>query len=30
MTGTWITLIVSTVLFVAIAAYKSGKSIFDK
>ncbi len=30
MAGTLITLIASMVIFVAIAAYKSGKSLFDK
>ena len=30
MTGTLITAIASMVIFVAIAAYNSGKSVFDK
>ncbi len=30
MTGTLISLIVSIVAFIAIAAYKPGKSVFDK
>jgi len=30
MFGTLITSIVSIVVFIAIAAYKSGKSVFDK
>ena len=30
MMGTLITFIVSTVIFLAIAAYKPGKSVFDK
>ena len=30
MIGTLISLIVSTVVFIAIAAFKPGKSVFDK
>ncbi|GEM_PF-1972303 len=30
MIGTLISLIVSIVVFIAIAAYKSGKSVFEK
>ena len=30
MIGTLMTFIGSTILFLAIAAYKSGKSVFDK
>ena len=30
MAGTWISLILSVVVFLAVTTFKSGKSLFDK